>query len=144
MVSASEGERPRVTRSHTMKLFPLFAAAALTLAAAPAQAQWQGGAPQAAAAAYCASRAAGNDSQRAENDAKRMLANNLSGGFATEMAAVLMSGRQMMQTTGYLARQMCPEYFGSAQLQHDSSASHSSFCVKWDAEAREFVNRACG
>ncbi|MCE2839443.1 MAG: hypothetical protein LW834_21250 [Cyanobium sp. 49614_E6] len=127
-----------------MKLFPLFAAAALTLAAAPAQAQWQGGAPQAAAAAYCASRAAGNDSQRAENDAKRMLANNLSGGFATEMAAVLMSGRQMMQTTGYLARQMCPEYFGSAQLQHDSSASHSSFCVKWDAEAREFVNRACG
>jgi hypothetical protein len=94
-----------------MKTF--IAAAALLALAAPAQAQWQGGASQQAAAAYCSSRAAGNDHANAERDARWMLTNSLGGGFATQMATVFTSGRQMMQTTGYMARQMCPEYFAT-------------------------------
>ena len=92
----------------------LLAAAALLALAAPAHAQWQGGAAQQAAAAYCSSRAAGNNHAKAERDARWMLTNSLNGGFADMMSTALTSGRQMMQTTGYLARQMCPEYFASA------------------------------
>lgn len=118
----------------------LTATAAALLIAAPAHAQWQGGAPQAAAASYCASRAAGNDHRRAENDAKRMLVNNLSGGFATEMAAVLMSGKQMMQTTGYLAKQMCPEYFAAAPFTPvQPVVTLNSKGWIWDEEKKEFV-----
>ena len=93
-----------------MKLFPLIAAAALAITAAPAQAQWQGGASHQAATAYCASRAAGNDHAKADRDARWMLANSVGGGFASEMATVLTSGRQMMQTTAYTIKQMCPEF----------------------------------
>jgi len=39
-----------------------------------------------------------------------MLANSVGGGFASEMATVLTSGRQMMQTTAYTINQMCPQY----------------------------------
>lgn len=39
-----------------------------------------------------------------------MLVNSLGGGFSSQMATVLTSGRQMMQTAGYMVRQMCPEY----------------------------------
>ena len=99
-----------------MKLFPLLAAAALTLGAAPAQAQWQGGASQQAATAYCASRAAGNDHAKADRDTRWMLANSVGGGFVSEMATVLTSGRQMMQTTAYTIKQMCPEYVGGAPV----------------------------
>jgi hypothetical protein len=94
------------------KLLTAAAIATLALAAAPAQAQWQGGAAQQAAASYCASRAAGNDNDKAERDARWVLTNSLNGGFADMMSTALTSGRQMMQTTGYLARQMCPEFFG--------------------------------
>ena len=97
-----------------MKLFPLFAATALVIGAAPAQAQWQGGASHQAATAYCASRAAGNDHAKADRDARWMLANSVGGGFASEMATVLTSGRQMMQTTAYTIKQMCPEFVGGA------------------------------
>jgi hypothetical protein len=93
-----------------MKLFTATAAAALLSFATPAHAQWQGGASQQAAAAYCASRAAGNDHSKAERDARWMLANSVNGGFADMMATALTSGRQMMQTTAYLINQICPGY----------------------------------
>jgi hypothetical protein len=73
-------------------------------------AQWQGGAAQQAAAAYCSSRAAGSDHAKAERDARWMLTNSLGGDFASQMVSVMTSGRQMMQATGYIVRQMCPEY----------------------------------
>ena len=96
-----------------MKLFT--ALAALTLITAPAaHAQWGGGAPQSAAAAYCASRAAGNSHNKAGKDARWMLSGGMQGNFSSNMATVFTSGRQMMQTTGYMAKQMCPEYFGGS------------------------------
>jgi hypothetical protein len=95
-----------------MKAF-ITATLATIAIAAPAQAQWQGGAAQQAAATYCASRAAGNTQAKAERDARWMLTNSLGGGFSTQMATVFTSGRQMMQTAGFIARQMCPQYFGT-------------------------------
>ena len=96
-----------------MKTLFALAAAALALAPSSALAQWSGGAPQTAAAAYCASRQAGNSHEKADRDARWMLTNSLGGGFASDMATVLSSGRQMMQATGYIAQQMCPQYFSS-------------------------------
>jgi hypothetical protein len=89
------------------------AASALALAPGAALAQWSGGAPQTAASTYCASRQAGNSHEKADRDARWMLANSLGGSFTSDMATILTSGRQMMQAAGYVARQMCPEYFSS-------------------------------
>ena len=84
--------------------------AALLSSLQPAQANWSGGAAQQSAAAYCASRAAGNTHKKAEKDAKWVLVNSMQGhGFASGMATALTSGRQMMQTTGYMIKQMCPD-----------------------------------
>ena len=94
-----------------MKKLALHVLAGAALLSGPAYAQWQGGAAQQAAASYCASRAMGNSHEKAERDARWMLTNSLGGGFSDMMSTVLTSGRQMMQTAGFMARQMCPEYF---------------------------------
>ena len=105
-----------------MKFFT--ALAALALIAAPANAQWGGGAPQTAAATYCASRAAGNSHAKADRDARWMLSNGMHGDFSDNMATVLTSGRQMMQTTGYLIQQMCPQYSGGSNDSSPEADAH--------------------
>jgi hypothetical protein len=101
-----------------MKLLSFTAAAALLISAAPAQAQWQGNSAQAAADAYCASRAAGNDDRRATRDANTVLSTMVgNGNIANMFATVLGSGRQQVQTVKYLAAKTCPEYFAEYRLR---------------------------
>ena len=73
----------------------------------PALAQWQGGAAQGAAQTYCASRSFGKSHDQANNDVSKFLASS------GTMVNVLMSGYQIVQTTYYLAKQQCPEYFST-------------------------------
>ena len=93
-----------------MKLFT--ALAALSIIAAPAANAWGNG-PQAAAAAYCGARSQGASQAKAEKAAKHVLVAGTSGRFGRGMAQIAMHGKSMMQATGYMAKQMCPEYFGS-------------------------------
>jgi hypothetical protein len=72
----------------------------------PAVAQWEGGAAQQAAATYCANRAAGQTHKQATDAVSRVLA-----GSTRSFATVMFSGGEMVRTTGYIAQQMCPEYF---------------------------------
>ncbi len=124
------GDNSHPYRLKQMKI--LTALAALTLITAPAaHAQWGGGAPQSAAAAYCASRAAGNSHNKADKDARWMLSGGMQGGFASNMATVLTSGRQMMQTTGYMAKQMCPEHFGSTSASTISVDEAAATALSW-------------
>lgn len=107
-----------------MKLLTILTAA--LLAATPAKAQWQGNSAQAAADAYCASRAAGNDDRRATRDANTVLSTMVGNGNIPNMFATMLgSGRQQMQTVKYLVGKTCPEYFytGSATSTTTPTAS---------------------
>ena len=98
------------TASESMKF--ITALAALTLVAAPTPALAWGNGPQAAAAAYCGARASGQSQKQAEQAVRSVLVAGTSPRFSTGMAQVLMHGKAMWQSAGYMARQMCPEYFG--------------------------------
>lgn len=89
----------------------LIAAAALIALAAPAQAQYYGSDPAVVGATtYCAARAQGRDDRQASRDAWQSTA--AAGDFAT---LVVHMGHIRTRMT-YLAKQQCPEYFGSTPV----------------------------
>ena len=103
-----------------MKLFT--ALAALTLIAAPAaQADWGGGTAQTAASAYCGARAAGQSQRQASKAAHAVMAGGMSGGFTSNIATIITSGKSMKHAINFQIQQMCPEYSDS------SSSSARSF-----------------
>ena len=89
----------------------LHALAATLLLSGPAYAQWNGGVPQTGAATYCASRSNGNSHARAESDAKNVMLMSIGGNTSDMIVTAAVSGGQMFKAAGYLAKQMCPQYF---------------------------------
>ena len=96
-----------------MKLFT--ALAALSLVAAPVPALAWGNGPQAAAAAYCGARSQGQSHQQGVKAATHVLVAGTSGNFGRGMAQIAMHGKSMMQASGYIASQMCPDYYNGVQ-----------------------------
>ena len=72
----------------------------------PAQANWgsSGSAAQGIAMAYCSARAAGKDHKGAVNDASVVTATGMTGDFTSNIASLLVGGKQMWQTTWYVAK----------------------------------------
>lgn len=109
----------------------------------PAQANWgsSGSAAQGMAMAYCSARAAGKDHKGAVNDASAVTATGMTGDFTSNIASLLVGGKQMWQTTWYVAKQMCPEYFGLLPGQncppfqpdpgHQTSCQTAKIAGKW-------------
>jgi hypothetical protein len=94
---------------------------AVFLAAAPVRAQWGGGdGAQAGATAYCAARAAGKDHKQASRAASSALSTSMTGGFAANIATIIVGGRNMWQSVYYLAKQQCPQYAQHSGVQLDS------------------------
>ena len=63
----------------------------------PAQANWgsSGSAAQGMAMAYCSARAAGKDHKGAVNDASAVTATGMTGDFTSNIASLLVGGKQM-------------------------------------------------
>lgn len=83
-----------------------------------AMAQWGYDPSQSAAAAYCAARQAGKSHRQGENAARNAVVNATGGSFANQLGAILTGGRQAMETAGYLAQKMCPEWFQATKTEY--------------------------
>ena len=93
-----------------MKKLALHVLAGAALLSGPAYAF--GGGPQAAAAAYCAARDAGGSHDAGIKNMSAQLVSGFSNTSITSMFATLtVSGKETVQTSMYLAKQMCPEHF---------------------------------
>ena len=97
-----------------------FLIALAVLTPSTAMAQWGYDPSQGAAAAYCAARQAGKTHKQGENAARNAIVNATRGPFGFQLGAILTGGRQAMETAGYLAQKMCPEWFeGSSTAAAD-------------------------
>ena len=115
----------------------------VSLSTLPVQANWgsSGSAAQGMAMAYCSARAAGKDHKGAVNDASAIAATGMTGSFSSNIASLLVGGKQMWQTTYYAARQICPEHFGLLPGQncppfqpdpgHQTSCQTAKLTGKW-------------
>lgn len=83
----------------------------LALLPSAAIAQWRYDPAQSAATAYCAARQNGRSHKQAEDAARGAVVNSMGGSFGTQLGGILTGGRQAMQSAGYLAQQMCPQWF---------------------------------
>ena len=92
-----------------------------------------GGGPQAAAAAYCAARDAGGSHDAGIKNMSAQMVSGFSGGITDMISTVAVSGRQVAQTSMYMAKQMCPQHFPSY------SAAPSRANLVWDEKAFDYV-----
>lgn len=104
---------------------------ALVLLPTAGLAQWRYDPAQSAATAYCAARQNGRSHQQAEGAARSAVANAVGGSFGTQLGGILTGGRQAMQSAGYLAQQMCPEWFG-ATVSNGQYSLPSSYTLPSD------------
>jgi hypothetical protein len=103
-----------------MKRLIAIAATAICCMGNEMPAKAYGGLTQQGAIAWCASRAAGNSIDQANNDMRKtmsaaMLSNH--GGFAASVVQLSSTKRQMQNQLDYAVKMMCPEFYGSANAQ---------------------------
>lgn len=86
----------------------------------PSWGQWGGGdGAQAGATAYCAAREAGKDDKQAARAASLAMATSMGGGFASNLATIIVGGKTMWESVYYLASKQCPQYSRNPTMQED-------------------------